>query len=179
MLLTGIESDRLTDAQLHQIILERVGRRHIAEEAQSPVVAGTSSVPADSQISVFLDRTVQQLAENSISKSSYETYGSGLNKFLAFLSVMKLSLDEATVNFKIAQLYTCRFAVWLFIYEGFQVSSIKNYIATISFLFFVNHITPGSLWHPFLNRIVKGIESESAHEKNPLSTVASFRLLGL
>jgi hypothetical protein len=105
------------------------------------------------------------LAENSISKTSHQTYGSGFNKFLAYLDVANLSLTEATTSLRTTQLHTCRFAVWLFLYEGFQVASIKNYIAAISFLFFVNHITTASLWNPFLNRVVKGIERECAREK--------------
>ena len=59
----------------------------------------------------------------------------------------------------------CKFAAWMFFMRGLAYSTIKTYIAAVSFTLFVNNLSPGSLWHLKLNKIVKGIERNCASEK--------------
>ena len=75
-----------------------------------------------------------------------------------------LALETFVASYASAKHYSCQFAVWMFYYRGLSFQTIKTYIAGVSFILFVNHLIPATLWHPHLNRIVKGIERECAME---------------
>ena len=79
--------------------------------------------------------------------------------------VVGLSLSFVTSSYEVVQHQACKFAAWMFYCQGLQHATIKTYLAGVSFVLFINNMTPGSIWHPRLNRVVSGIARECSIER--------------
>jgi hypothetical protein len=86
----------------------------------------------------------------------------GFKQFAAFLTVAGITVS----GFSLAQLLStvCAFAAYLFFFRGLQPTTIRSYIQGTDHVLKMSNVIAGTLWHPKLNQVMRGIDRQTSFE---------------